>query len=133
MRPLDLDEAKAAGAPSALAAAMYPISVSRDTWAGLADGKVLCMFGTQPLSLVSTRACIWMLTTHEVPKHSRAFLRIGREIVRRELLRHSELWNMVDARHTLAIRWLEWMGAKIFPAVPFGSGVPFHPFVFRSL
>lgn len=132
MREADVAEAVASGFSSPLEAVLKPLTASRDTWVGLADGKVLCMFGTQPLTIVSSRACVWMLTTHEVPKHFRVFLRVGREIVRRELIRYTELWNMVDARHATAIRWLTWMGAEIFPAIPFGPGLPFHPFVFRS-
>ena len=46
---------------------------------------------------------------------------------------YSLLINFVDARHGVAIRWLKWLGFKVFPAKPFGPDkLPFHRFEMRT-
>jgi hypothetical protein len=45
------------------------------------------------------------------------------------LARHPHMVGMVDARYTLSIRWLRWLGAVVGEPRPFGvAGLPFCPF-----
>ena len=70
-----------------------------------------------------------MLTAHELPDHARFFLRRNRFYVAEIRSKYRLLLNFVDARNTMAIRWLEWLGFDVAPARPLGpENMPFHPF-----
>lgn len=71
----------------------------------------------------------WMVTTTHIGKDPRGFLRASRALMAEMLQRHTQLVNYVDERNTDAIRWLQWLGAEVGPAVPYGvSGLPFRKF-----
>lgn len=71
----------------------------------------------------------WMVTTVHIEKNPRGFLRASKALMSEAMQRHYQLTNYVDARNGDAIRWLEWLGFKMEPAVPYGvSGLPFHKF-----
>jgi hypothetical protein len=70
-----------------------------------------------------------MVTTVHIEKNPRGFLRASKALMREAMQRHHQLINYVDARNTQAIRWLEWLGFKMGPAVPYGvSGILFRRF-----
>lgn len=102
---------------------------SRDTMAGLADGRVVCMFGVGSYTILSDIACPWLLGSEELPQHARAFLRLNRVYARHIKDEYAILENYVDARNAVAIRWLRWLGFTIWEPQPFGpDGLPFHKF-----
>lgn len=93
------------------------------------EGKPFAMFGLVPDSLLGRTAQVWLLTTDDVLKVKTRFLKLSRDIIKSFLRRYSYLYNWVDARHKLSVRWLEWCGALVAPAHPFGpEDVPFHYF-----
>jgi len=102
-------------------------SLEAHSW--LVDGRVICMWGVgqyTPLSLVGVP---WMLGSYELPKHARTFARGSRAIAAEWQKRYPVLRNFVDARHTLAVRWVQWIGFTLLPAIPYGpDGLPFYPF-----
>lgn len=108
--------------------------VSRDTLAGLADGRVMCMFGAKRTTVLSTTASPWLLGANELPEHARAFLRMNREYIRHLQDEYDTLVNFVDARNVVALRWIQWLGFKIEPPVPYGPEMlPFCRFTMRGL
>lgn len=106
------------------------VMVSRDTKVLLADDKVVCMYGVGTVSLIGGIGVPWLLASNLVKTHARAFIRYSlkwRDEMRQD---YRFLTNYVDARHTRAMRWLEWLGAVMDPT-PFPMGpnkVPFYRF-----
>ena len=86
------------------------------------DGRIICMAGVCPASLVGPTGVPWLLGSELVPAHGPHFLRESRRLVARWLTMFQVLRNIVDSRYTAAIRWLEWLGFAIGEPMPFGSG-----------
>ncbi len=98
-------------------------------WSGLVDGAPVCMFGVAPLTLLGGTGIVWMLGTDDVQEHARAFLRRNKSFIAQMMGRFYRLENWVDARNTLSIRWLRWLGFVIEEAKPYGlERWPFHHF-----
>lgn len=107
--------------------------VSRDTIAGLADGRVVCIFGVREASPLSRTAYPWMLCTDELPKHALSFLRGSRVYVGMLRERYERLENYVDVRNHDAIKWLGWLGFSLDDPAPFGvEQLPFRRFWMES-
>lgn len=98
-------------------------------WSGLVDDVPVCMFGVAPLTLLGGTGIVWMLGTAGVQDHARAFLRRNKTFIIQMMQRFYRLENWVDARNTLSIRWLRWLGFVIEEAAPYGiERRPFHHF-----
>lgn len=90
------------------------VGSTAEPFAGLADGKVVCLFG------VSNGLHPWLLASDDLLRHRREFLRASRawvEGVRRE---YPVLYNWVGADNVLAIRWLRWLGFTVTDQVSRG-------------
>ena len=113
---------------------MLSVAVSHDTsYTGLADGEPVCIFGVALPSLLINAGRPWMLGTDKVPKHSRAFLRMSRAHVKEMSKKFPYMFNHVDARHDVAIKWLMWLGFIMEEAKPYGyEQLPFHRFYMRE-
>ena len=84
----------------------------------------LGMFG------VSADGAIWLLATPDIKKVRYTFLRRNREVV--NLLNHKYriLWNYVDSRNDLHIKWLKWCGFKFLRKINYGvNQKPFYEFI----
>jgi hypothetical protein len=100
------------------------------------NGKVLVMSGLSefpsPNSLLGKTVVIWMLSAKEIENHKTTFGIISKKFLKAFLDYYPVLQNLVDARYTTSIKWLEWLGATIGPEIPFGAnGEPFKYFVFK--
>lgn len=105
------------------------VAVSRDAFTGLADGVPFCVFGVGTATAMGDVGSPWMLGTEALPRHARTFLRGSVAFVGHVRGEYSRLENYVDARNTLALRWLKWLGFTMEEAVPFGPDkLPFHKF-----
>jgi len=133
MRKSDRDEVFAAGAVTALEALRHSFDCSDESWAGLADGEPICIFGVAPRSMITGTGVPWLLGTPEIEKHALPFLRRSRRVMSEWRSRFELLENHVDARNTKSIQWLRWLGFTIHDAIPYGPfNLPFHPFEKRS-
>lgn len=93
-----------------------------------ADGVPLAAFGVVGLIW---GGIIWMLATEETAKHKIYVGKKTREGIRAFLSDYGYLYNYIDAGNKDTIRWLRWLGAKIYPAAPYGIyGLPYHKFTF---
>jgi hypothetical protein len=99
------------------------------------SGTILGMFGVGPnadmsLALGQPVGCVWMLGSDGIKGVRHAFLKqcLGWvDILHRD---HPILWNWVDARNNLHLKWLEWLGFRIIGTAPRGtSGELFHQFI----
>ncbi len=133
MRQEDQDEIWAAAHFTPWEALVSSIRLTDETYTGLADGKVLCIFGIGTASLMSNIGVPWMLSANLVAKHTRAWAR-GSKVVFKHMAKGTDrLENCVDARYTSAVRWLAWLGFTIHPAEPFGMDqLPFHKFTWEK-
>ena len=133
VRRADAEEVWAASRSTPEEALLRGLEYSLDPRAGLVDGTVACVFGVGQVTLASDWGIPWMLASPEVERHARAFLRLNLAYVREIRGQYRVLLNFVDARNTMALRWLRWLGFRVLPAVPFGADdLPFHPFNMRS-
>lgn len=75
-----------------------------------ASGRVAALFGAVPS--LAPSGIIWLLGSDELTKGttSRAFLRQSRTFLRVLHEQYPLLYNYIDERNTVHIRWLKWMG-----------------------
>ncbi len=133
MRPADRAEVWALAHLTPLRALEVSVKGSNRPWAGLYGDDVLCLFGVSEMTLISRVGVPWMLSTHNMAKHVQAVGRTSLRYIRQLRREYDWLENYVDARHELSIKWLEWMGFTLEPALPFGiDRLPFHRFTLEG-
>ena len=92
------------------------------------DGKVAFLWGVKRMSALGG-ACIWLVGTDDITRAQFDFLRKSIKIIEALRLEYGFLENWVDARNTLSIKWLRWLGFTLEKPKPFGVlGLPFHHF-----
>jgi len=129
----DIDECWAARHYTPLEALEQAVKISNDATTGLIDGVVACIFGVAPVSVAGGKGSPWMLTAPVLRKHGKTFLRGTRMWMEDQKYKWLSLENYVDARHTLAIRWLKWTGFDMDKPAPYGpDGMSFHKFHWES-
>lgn len=96
---------------------------------------LVIMAGDLPLAALGdaahddTLGVPWLISTVHIHRHARGFLRACRPLLADMLTRHQRLLNLIDARNTNAIRWLEWLGFEMSEPMPAGvRGLPFRLF-----
>lgn len=116
-----------------VAAAVESVRVSERAWCWLVDGQPAAIFGVAAQSIIGDTGMPWLLTTPVVDQHPMKFLRSCARGMREMRAAYPKLGAWVDARHTVCVKWLQWLGATVEPAQPFGAlGLPFHRFEFKS-
>ena len=95
------------------------------------DGVPLAAFGVVRESPFENIGVIWMLATTETAKHKIYTGKKTREGIKAFLKDWDYLYNYVDAGNDGTIKWLKWIGAKVYPAAPYGLyGNLYHKFTF---
>lgn len=126
MRPQDRAEVEATG-QSPVQALITSMNVSAMAWTVRYDGKIMAMWGVVEIDQLGGKAIAWLLTSPEVEKHPRAFVRISVEVIAVLRTRYKVLMNFVDARYGMALRWAKRMGFEIIPQ-PRHIGLRGEPF-----
>jgi len=131
MRPEDRDEVWAAlgETPRKTLFGAYVSSTECFTIYHVASGKPLAMFGyriTEPKICAS----IWMLAGTGLTEHRWTFLKRSKALINYIQSRAPLLYNTVDRRNDLHLRWLEWLDFKFIRTIPdFGNlKLPFVEF-----
>lgn len=98
--------------------------------AGFVNDELVCIFGIAPAAIIGNVGAPWLISSRNIEKHGRVFLRECRRYMDELAASYGLLINYVDARHTDAIRWLRWLGFTVAETpVPYGvMGLPFHKF-----
>lgn len=111
MRYADRQECRAAVGMSPELALLFSVQSSTEAY-------TLVSPGGDPVGICGLSAghgegdrMIWLLATDGLLSHSRLFLEESREWVEEHARRYL-LWNYVDARNAVHIRWLKWLGAE---------------------
>jgi hypothetical protein len=131
LRAADLREMKAASGEQPLTILERGITFS-DPCLAIIDQKdlLLALFGVVPDPRARQVGQVWLMASDNLVEHSTSFLRQSREWVGRLQQDYRVLWNTVDARNTVHIRWLTWCGFHITAKIEeFGpSELPFYEF-----
>jgi len=74
---------------------------------------------------------IWMVATPDLERHSMEFLRYSRRFIEEVGGEYDLLFNWVDARNEVHLKWLKWCGfVPIHRHDQFGAeGLPFYTFI----
>tara|TARA_R100000655_G_scaffold71353_1_gene109719 strand:+ start:321 stop:797 length:477 start_codon:yes stop_codon:yes gene_type:complete len=102
---------------------------SKKCFTGMANNKPFVMFGAVPV--LEDVGSIWLLGTDQVLSNKIQFLRQSKywlDIIHKDF---PLLFNYVDARNAVHIRWLKWLGFKFINLhKSFGvEQLPFYEFV----
>lgn len=117
MRQADQDEVMAITGKPVLVALSASFRRSSICMVALVDGQPEVIFGVGDLNILTATGAPWLLGSEVVVTHRSEFLRRSVHWRDQLLKRYSVLKNVVDARNTVAIRWLRWLG--------FGFSEPF--------
>lgn len=136
LRAGDIAEGQALGFTDVGKAVVDSVRLSEASQAVFFDGELAFIFGVtgerRPLLDTSSRAQAWLLSGQACSRYRKAFLRSTRYVVDKLLEDWEELYNVIDARHSAALRWARWLGFEVLPPRPFGPlGMQFCPFVAR--
>ena len=101
---------------------LQSLADAREAWTWRDDGRIICMAGVSPLSLIGSTGIPWLLGSPLVAAHRRAFLVETRRMVAHWLTVFPVLRNVVGARYAAAIRWLGWLGFTIGEPFPLAKG-----------
>lgn len=99
------------------------IASSVFAWCGKVEGKVACIWGLIPPSLISDEAYLWLQITDLVEKHKFLFIRHSQIHMQKMLEMYPTIIGNVDTRFPNNIKWLKFLGAQF--ADPIGFGVQF--------
>jgi hypothetical protein len=95
------------------------------------NGRPIGIFGISPTNLLGDQASIFLLSTDDLKKIEKRFLRNCRKFIDYMLSHYPYLDNYVHAENKKSIEWLKFLGATVEEAVPYGiSKEMFHHFYF---
>ena len=131
----DAAEVLAVGHGSVPEAIEISVVGSRDTYAWIVDDRPICLFGIGADTFLTTdEYSPWLLATPTIRRYPVFFARSSRKVVDVWRRRYGAMRNYVDARHTRAVRWVQWMGFQVSPAFPMGvDGALFHEFQMEAM
>ena len=79
---------------------------------------------------VGDTGSIWLLATPDIKRIRYSFLRESRKVVNLLNQKYKILWNYVDCRNELHLRWLKWCGFQFLRKVNYGvNQKPFYEFI----
>lgn len=102
------------GVRLSLLRASVAASRAGECWAAhdAATGEPVAVFGVAPTSWIDNEAAPWLLGTEELPRYGRDLVAMGRDAVS-DWSQRWRLVNRVDARNTVAVRWLRRVGFDV--------------------
>lgn len=128
LRHADLREIQAASGEDPLVVLERGIALSEPCYAVLNEaGKPVALFGVVSEPSHVGVGTVWLLGSDELVRSSFSLLRSCRPWVERLQQRYEILWNCVDARNQIHIRWLKWCGFSIVGLVE-SYGIEQRPF-----
>lgn len=129
LRPEDEAEVRAAAGIAPFRALMLGYTTSTECFTIYEEetGRPVGMFGHR---IVEKNVCasIWLLASTHLVQHKWKFLRESRRWLDHIHSQTPLLFNVVDQRNTLHLRWIEWLGFKFIRVIP-DYGTEKRPFV----
>ncbi len=125
--------AAASGHTDFLSRLGYSVDLSEAVKVVEAEGLPVLIFGYAAFG-PDTKA-VWCVGTKRVQRYTRDLIERSRRIIREWFDGNpavQQLVNVTYAKNVLYHRWLQSLGAELFPAQPLGhSGALFRPFIIR--
>lgn len=126
LRQQDQDEVQASHGVTGEQAVLLSFARAGISYVAVLDGRPICLFGVTPAPYGGYP---WLLGTDAMEQLPVTFFRTSRAYIKAFLQEFGYLENYVDARNTLSIQWLRWLGFTIHPPAPYGiEQKPFHKF-----
>lgn len=101
---------------------LQSLAAAREAWTWRDDGRIICVAGVAPLSLIGSTGVPWLLGSTLVAVHRRVFMVETRRMVAHWLRMFGVLRNVVDDDYAAAHRWLRWLGFEIGEPFPLANG-----------
>ena len=89
---------------------VYSIVMSEKGYAALIDDKPVAVFGVH-------NGLIWLVGTDDIAEYPVTFYKLSRKIFHSLKSGYDFLENWVHVHNRLSLRWLQWLGFHIEPAV----------------
>lgn len=114
LRKEDVEEIRAASGNEPLQALLNGILEGTECWTIIGNGdEVLGLFGVNHMPEYGPgQACVWMLAADGLPSIRAEFFKQTPEWIAHFHTRFPVLWNYIDARQTMHIRWLKRLGFR---------------------
>lgn len=131
MSGADADEVRACSGNTPEQALLDSIDRSDMALVFEVNGTPEAIFGVATTPGFVGLASPWLLATEEFRRNPRAVMQHSRDWIKSLNDNYGTLFNMVDARHTRALRWLRWLGFVPLQLHPeYGVGrLPFYEMV----
>jgi len=132
IRAADAAEIEACG-QEPLSGLRHSVARSLLCWSAFADGKLACILGCSPVSMLEGIGSPWMIGTPVLDAHSRVLVRLTPAYIVQMQTAFPHLVNHVHAANATSVRWLKRIGFTLDAAEPFGpKGEAFHRFEMRA-
>lgn len=129
IRKEDLAEVEAMGGKTVRECLDETNDIQNTSWVWEHDGKVMCIFGVNPVEDSDRIGAIWMLATKFFDDYFMIFASGCKPIVEDMIKPFKYVFNYVHAENKKSIKWLQWLGFKVREAEPIGiNGAQFHRF-----
>lgn len=99
------------------------VFISAKVWGGSVDGKLVCLWGLIPPTMLSEQAYLWLHVTEAAREHQFILVRRSQIELRKMLEEYPRIVGHCLAEASDSIRWLRWLGATF--GEPDGVLVPF--------
>jgi hypothetical protein len=93
------------------------------TWLGIVNGKLCCVWGLIPPTLLSEQAYLWLYVTEHVKEYEFVFVRYSQRAVEDMLKTFPTIVGHATVGASRSLKWLKWLGAEF--GLPEGKYVPF--------
>ena len=97
--------------------------ISTMLWAASVNGRLICLWGLVPPTLLSDQAYLWLHTTEAAKEHEFILVRRGQIELAKMLKEYPRIIGHCILGAEQSIRWLKWLGAKF--GEPEGRLIPF--------
>jgi len=101
----------------------FCLLMSTFIWAGFIEGKLACIWGVIPPSLMSDKAYLWLYTTDVIKEHQFLLVRHSQLVIKDILEQFPVIVGHATIGASKSIRWLKWLGAEF--GSPQGTQVGF--------
>lgn len=104
LRLADLNELQASTGEHPVLALRKSFALSEECYTIIAKGEIAGMFG------LVEGGVVWLVGSNALTSITVRFLRDSRHVVASWLRREPRLWNFLDERNEVHIKWIEWLG-----------------------
>jgi hypothetical protein len=107
--------------------------LDKNAWVWEYEGKVMCIFGVNPVVGTDHFGMIWMLSTKFFDDYFMIFAMACKPVVDEMVRPFKYVFNYVYVENKKSIKWLRWLGFNLYEAEAVGvNGARFHRFDMRT-